>query len=108
MNNKKGFTLVELLAVIVMLGIIAFVAIPAVSSYLISSKNTTYSTYEKSMVDAAKNKIIECIAGNDQCELPDGETEQRISLGSLIDGGYIDNMKDPDGDNFCDANSYVT
>ena len=37
-NNKKGFTLVELLAVIVILGILLLVAVPSVSNIIKSSK----------------------------------------------------------------------
>ena len=32
--NRKGFTLVELIAVVVVLGIIALIAVPAVSGYM--------------------------------------------------------------------------
>ena len=107
MKNKKGFTLIELLAVIIMLGIVALIAIPAVSKYLNSSTDTTYKTYEKSMTEAAKNWIIECISGNLQCDLPSNNNDERVSLSALIEEGFIDNMKDPDGNNFCSTSSYV-
>ena len=109
MKNEKGFTLIEILAVILLIGIISAIAIPAVSKYLVSSKNTTYSTYEKSMVEAAKNRIINCISNNEQCELPDNDIEQKIFLDLLIEEGYLDNMKDPDSHNFCnELISYVS
>lgn len=40
--NKKAFTLIELLAVIVILGLIAAIAIPQVGKYIESSKKSTY------------------------------------------------------------------
>lgn len=45
---KKGFTLVELLAVIVILSIILVIAVPKVKDYIISSK-------ERSFMDSAKS-----------------------------------------------------
>ena len=107
MKKKNGFTLIELLAVIIMLGIIASIAIPAVSKYLNSSTDTTYKTFEKSMIDAAKNRIVECIAGNVQCEFPSSNHNENVTLATLIEEGFIDNMKDPDTKNFCDTNSYI-
>lgn len=45
--NNKGFTLVELLAVVVILGLLLAVAIPGVSKYIESSRlNTLNSTVE--------------------------------------------------------------
>ena len=38
-KNKKGFTLVELLAVIVILGLLAFVGISALSKYIEKNPN---------------------------------------------------------------------
>lgn len=37
-NNKKGFTLVELLAVIVILGVLLVIAVPAVTNIQVTSK----------------------------------------------------------------------
>jgi len=46
--NKKGFTLVELLAVIVLLGIVAVAAITSVTSLINSNKKKTFvSTYNE-------------------------------------------------------------
>ena len=39
--NKKGFTLVELLAVLVVLGIVALVCYPIVTKTINNSKNDT-------------------------------------------------------------------
>ena len=42
MDNKKGFTLVELLATITILGILLGIAIPSVMGYMNRGKETYY------------------------------------------------------------------
>ncbi len=55
MKNKKGFTLVELLAVVVILGLIILVTIPAVNRFILNSKEKAFSFAQESMETAAKN-----------------------------------------------------
>ena len=106
-TKKKGFTLIEVLAVIIIIGIIAIVAVPMVSNYIEGASTTAYKTYEKSMEDSAKNKLVDCL--EEGClELDKGDSE-KVYLSELIDGGYIDNMKDPDSNEMCRVDiSYVT
>ena len=59
--NKKGFTLIELLAVIVILGLFVAILFPAISKYIIQTKDETYSMYENDMKTSAKNMMTECI-----------------------------------------------
>lgn len=49
--NKKGFTLVELLIVIVILGIIAMIALPNIFEMINESKINGYKKYEKTLID---------------------------------------------------------
>ena len=42
MRNEKGFTLVELLAVILVLGLVLVIAVPSVNKYLKSSKQKAF------------------------------------------------------------------
>ena len=109
-KNKKGFSLVELIAVIIIIGIIALIAVPVVSNYVNNSKDKTYITYENSMTQAAENKVLTCESDASlKCVLPDTVNEKtKIQLYELIEQGFIDNMKNPDSEEFCDADrSYV-
>ncbi len=52
--NNKGFTLVEILAVVVILGIIATILIPAVGLIINKNKEDNYKNLKNSILSAAK------------------------------------------------------
>lgn len=54
--NKKGFTLVELLAVIVVLAIIMIIAIPSVMDSMNKGKKSSFKMYAQKMLTAAQTK----------------------------------------------------
>ncbi len=54
--NKKGFTLVELLAVIVILALIMVLVLPNVMDSMNSAKQQTFLLYANRMLDAAMSK----------------------------------------------------
>ena len=47
MRSKKGFSLVELLAVIVLLGLILLIALPSYDKYIDKLAESAYTTNEK-------------------------------------------------------------
>ena len=57
MKEKKGFTLIEVIAVIIILGVIFLVAIPSVSSIIMNSRKKTYLVDANRYIDGAKNFI---------------------------------------------------
>ena len=54
LKNKKGFTLIELIAVIAIMGIILVLALPQVSKIQQANKTKKYEAYEMSMERGAK------------------------------------------------------
>lgn len=58
MNNKKGFTLVELLAVIVILALIMSIAIISIGGVLDSAKTSTFKETAASIIDGVKKQLL--------------------------------------------------
>ena len=52
--NKKAFTLVELLAVIVLLALVMMIVVPSLSTLLSNHQNEEYETYLDMMVEYTK------------------------------------------------------
>ena len=57
--NKKGFTLIEILTVVIILGIIMIIAIPSVSKYILDSRDSAYVTSIEKYIEAARNEITD-------------------------------------------------
>ena len=69
LKNKKGFTLVELLVAISILGLIMILAIPQLSNIQASNKKTKYVKYAESMLTSAKlytDSYTEDMLGNNK------------------------------------------
>ena len=57
MNNRKAFTLIELMAVVVILGLIMMIAIPNTLSMIDKNKKPTYIENAKTFVSLVQNKV---------------------------------------------------
>lgn len=55
--NKKGFTLVELLAVIVILGVLITIAVPKVTKYITNSRKESYVDEAKTFIDTVLHDV---------------------------------------------------
>ena len=93
--NKKGFTLVELLAVIVILGIIMAIAIPAVSNVIKSMQLEASIKNEEEMIKAAKGYML---INSKYIPQNIGDTTE-IKLADLQTGKFIGEIPSPSDKN---------
>lgn len=89
---KKGFTLIELIAVIAILGLIALIVYPAIGSVIRNSRESAYKDQVDVIINAAKNWSAE----NSQ-ELSDDGSIYELYVDDLLGAGYItdEEVKDP-------------
>ena len=96
--NKKGFTLVELLAVIVIMGILMMVAIPSISRVIENSRKDTFVDIAKSYANAAKTlwtadtltcegTVASAVDDGDYYILINTKESARTALPVLVDQG---------------------
>ncbi|GGJ67563.1 type IV pilus assembly protein PilA [Anoxybacillus voinovskiensis] len=98
LKNERGLTLIELLAVIVILGIIAAIAIPSIGGLIDNSKKDAHVANAQQMINAAKIAVTA-----DKDLIPADGKFTVMPLEYLEDKGYLETVKDPDGD----TNSYL-
>ncbi len=100
-KNNKGFTLIEILAAVVILGIISTVAVPAVYKYVTKTRNFSYDNMYKTVFDAVKNYRID--------NSDDSATYTKDDIKNFVELNYLDPLIDPvDKSKTCSAEVYVT
>lgn len=104
-TNKKGFTLVELLAVIVILGVLLMIAVPAIQNVIKSSRKKAFDSAIKLTIEnietlastAVDSSITPCyVTFGDKAKLGSHESEitlERGSYGSNTFGIVVVNAK---------------
>ncbi|MCZ0756681.1 prepilin-type N-terminal cleavage/methylation domain-containing protein [Anoxybacillus sp. J5B_2022] len=93
LKNERGLTLIELLAVIVILGIIAAIAIPSIGGLIDNSKKDAHVANAQQMINAAKIAVTA-----DKDLIPANGKYTVLPLAYLENKGYLETVKDPDGD----------
>lgn len=88
MSSKKGFTLVELLGVLVVLGLISVIIVPKVIDSITTSKESAYQTQVETIENAAKKYGI----SNDLLYPKEGE-KKYIAVKDLIAVGELSNKE---------------
>ena len=101
MRDKKGFTLTELLAVIVLIGVILAIAVPSYQSYVTRTRKSVLESYQANIIDAANQYAAECFQNNElgECKNKDiwGEIKQNLKNGDDIEKEYKVTVKIIDG-----------
>ncbi len=90
--NKKGFSLVELLGTITIMGILMGIAIGAYSRYIDSTRKKAYETLVKSSITAMEEYIV------------DHPTATTATINDLYEKDYLERPTDPSSsENICDG-----
>lgn len=87
--NKKGFTLTELLGVIVILAIIAIIAFPSVLGLLNSSQDETDEAMQNFAITAARNYVNDNMDSYPKALEGQTKTYSNLKIQTLLDEGYI-------------------
>lgn len=102
-NKTTGFTPIEILVTIILLGLIAVITIVSINNILKSSKEKYYIELEEKIATAT-TKYYE---KNKEEILKEIEQEEKITLKTLVEANVLDEVKDHN-DKVCDLNnSYV-
>ena len=130
--NRKGFTLVEMLAVVVILGILMAIMVPSVNSLLQKNKEDSYESLKNNIINATqlyfsdyRYEVVvdtngDCDANNQRNVLTiqdngltiqdNGLSNSKLAINILTDLDYIKgSIKNPKDNTSLDAeHSYVT
>lgn len=106
---KKGFTLVELLTVIAILGIVMTLAGTAVFKIMDESQNKLLEEQLEGLKDTAityviseKNYLENCSSSFDPTNPTDTDCFLKIKVSDLVNSGFFENTN-----NLCDLNGEV-
>ena len=102
-TNKRGFTVVELLVVLVILGILITLAYISVSKYLNQARDATYEDFEKNITSGVTNYLIDHTGS-----IPNEGESLVVDVEKLVCEGYIEDLQDPrESSKTCNLDSYA-
>ena len=93
MKNEKGFTLIEVITVVIILGVLTTVSTVSVYKYVKKSRKADYDNMEKTMYSAARNYILD---KGMEFEIGNSGTEGlELTAEELMKSDYVEELKDP-------------
>ena len=102
MKNKKGFTLIEVIGAVIILGVLALISINLFTKQF----NRFRNDYYKNLVSNLENSGKEFFSDNRMYRPTEKLTATKVSLNTLNGQKYIDEYIDYEGGT-CDKESYV-
>lgn len=84
--NKRGFTMIELLATIVILGILSTIGVVSITKYITQSRQKAYKMLSETVYESTVNCVIQ-----DKCSAP----TTNISTDYLISKGLLRKLNNP-------------
>ena len=90
-KKKNGFTMIELLAVITIIGILSSVAVSAVTQYMHKAKKQDFEMLEKNLKAEVQNYFVDHSE-----DIPNIGASKTITAQTLLNDGYLKNLLDPD------------
>ena len=82
--SNKGFTLIEILGAIVILGILMGIGVISYTRYRRQAVETSYDLIKKNAVSAAENYFMDNVG------------EETVELHELVENSYLDTINDPE------------
>lgn len=102
MKNKNGFTLIEIIGAIIILGILLIIAVPYMNRNLETFREDYYNSIEETILSSGRNFYTD-----NRKYLPSSYLESsKVSLNTLENQKYMDEVLDYEG-NSCNKDSYV-
>lgn len=111
--NKKGFTLVELLAVIIIIGVLATVAVFSYNKVIDNSRGKAFKDNEKLLKTGAETLLAHCASSlthPDFCvDIPENGEAVRIDLNTIVEAKFMNKITSPyQTGSYCDGYVNVT
>ena len=80
---KKGFTMVELLAVFTLMGVLLIFFMPKITSILKKNEESSYTSFKNTICIASEAYVV-----NNKVSIDKGTTKN-IAISTLINSGYL-------------------